>query len=135
MRARAAVEVVVHRGKFTKSTPGQMPPVWTSRSGLFGAMSVVMPAAPPHQVNPRRSFVPFPWITSATHMVLLVPSVMSPIARGRPILPRSGLTVHGFGASSTRLEPSYQPNGAPPNIRQPELPSIVGFVHPIGTFT
>src|SRR5262249_31792616 len=93
-----------------------------------------MPAAPPHQVTPRKSFVR-PWITSVTHRVVLVPSVLSAIARGRPIVPLPGLLGVGETKSCTRSEFSSQPNGAPPNRRQPELPSMVGFVQPNGTFT
>ena len=42
-RARVVVEVRVHRGRFGKSTCGQMPPVWTSLPwiGLFGGAEVL----------------------------------------------------------------------------------------------
>src|SRR5262245_61164116 len=104
------------------------PPVITSvAEALFGVWYVVNPAPPPHQANPRMSSPPRgPWITSDTHSVLLVPSVIEAIVRGRPDLPRSGfwspnplLAPHPGGDASppfaARLAgSSYHPNGAPP---------------------
>src|SRR5207247_7805704 len=76
-RGREGVEVVVHGIKGLTSGV-QMPPVMTSCSVLLGPMYVVKAAAPPHHVNPRRS-LPRPCRHSEAIIVLLVPSVISPI--------------------------------------------------------
>src|SRR5262249_19588481 len=128
-RGRAGVDVVVHgiRGDVSGS---QMPPVMTSCSVLLGLMYAVKPAAPPHQVKPRRS-LPRPWIASDATIVLLVPSVTSAIRAGRPIRPRAGSVgglVHGNGESQLRSELAYQPNGAPRNGVHPGVPGT----HPSG---
>src|SRR4029077_21171406 len=88
IRGRVPVEVVVH-GKLGNEFGPHPPPVITSvAAGLFGVWYVTNPAPPPHQANPRMSSPPRgPLMTSETHSVLLVPSVISAIGRGRPDFP------------------------------------------------